>query len=40
MEDSFWEKMGCTLNETITGKSPIGVRQFWRENLTLEDTME
>ena len=36
----FWEKEGYTLDDIMRGGSHMGVRQFWRGDLTLEDTME
>ena len=36
----FWEKVEYTLDDTMRGESHMVVRQFWRGNLTLEDTME
>ena len=39
-EEQFWEKVGYTLDDTMRGESHMVVRQFWRGNLTLEDTME
>ena len=35
----FWEKVGYALDDTMRGESHMGVRQFWRGNLTLENTM-
>ena len=36
----FWEKVEYTLDDTMRGESHMVERQFWRGNLTLEDTME
>ena len=36
----FWEKGGYTLDDTRRGESHMGVRQFLRGYLTIEDTME
>ena len=35
----FWEKVGYALDDTMRGESHMGVKQFWRGNLTLENTM-
>ena len=31
---------GYTLDDTMRGESHTGVKQIWRGDLTLEDTME
>ena len=36
----IWEKMGYTLDDTMWRENHMRVRQYWREDLTLEDTIE
>ena len=36
----FWKKVGYTLDDTMKGESHMAVRQFWRRDLALEDTIE
>ena len=36
----FWEKVGYILDGAMRGESHMWVRQFWRWDLTLENTME